>query len=656
MDKVIIKNKKLADINADMIGLFFEDINYAADGGLYCEMIENYNFEAMMTTGDGADVPYEPVYDGLYGWEPYPYEGEGAMLETLEEDSVSKVNTHYLTFTSSHSQYGFTNKAYDGIYLTAGEKYKLSLYMRGKLGYDGGVKMVIDYFGEITEEITIAEENTVSEEWKKYEIVFTAKEDVMAGTFAICLSKQGRVEFDFISLKPENAVMKIFRRDLVEMLKELKPGFLRFPGGCIVEGNTIENRYRWKDSIGRTEDRKNNWNRWAVHGNNKENNYHSEYSHYNQTLGLGYYEYFLLCEYLGCKPLPVANVGTACQFMSKEHINTEDEAFNEYIQDVLDLIEFANGDENTVWGRKRAELGHKEPFGLDMIGIGNEQWESEDFDFFHRYDIFAKILMDKHPEIRLIGSAGPFVGEKHYDDAWRNFREKQETYGADISKYVYAVDEHYYQKPEWMLENTRFYDEYPRNIKVFAGEYATHIVPGSFNNPSSNNLYAALTEAAFMTGIERNADVVVLASYAPLFARMGYTQWSPDLIWFDGKDAYRTPSYYVQKFYSTYKGKQVVEGEFPDNIYGVASYNDDEGCLYLKIINVNDTDMETEILLEGFEKIKKITEISISDENREAYNSLEDTKRIAPKETAIILDGDKYKMKKYSFNILKIEF
>ena len=650
MGKITIKNEKLVDINEKMIGLFFEDINYAADGGIYCEMIENYNFEALMASGDKCD--YHTVYDGLYGWEPYPYEGSGAMLETLFDDGVSKNNPHYLSFTASDEQLGFSNKAYDGIYLEKGHKYIISCYIRGKMDYKGQINAVVDDWGEVQ---SILLTDHVTDSWKKYQIEFEAIEDVNAGTFAILLSKQGRVEFDFISLKPVDAVCGVFRKDLVEKLKELKPGFLRFPGGCIVEGNTLDNRYKWKESVGNLEDRKNNWNRWAVHGNNKENNFLGEYCHYNQTLGLGYYEYFILSEYLNCDPLPIANVGLACQYQSDELVNIKDKEFKEYINDVLDLIEFANGSENTKWGKLRCEMGHKEPFGLKMIGIGNEQWETEKVDFFERYSIFEKAIHEKHPDMLLISSAGPDVTSNHYQDAWNFYREKGEELGKEIDRFVYAIDEHYYQRPEWMLENVNFYDSYPRNIKVFAGEYATHIEGGQFNNPSSNSLYAGLTEAAFMTGLERNADVVSMASYAPLFARMGYTQWSPDLIWFDGKTSYATPSYYVQQFYSIYKGKYTVKMEFPKEIYGVASYDDLEKTLFVKLVNVTDDSIKVELDLFDFEKIKSVREVMLTGENKEVYNSLEESEKIIPIENDIVLESS-YELKASSFVVLIMSF
>ena len=314
---------------------------------------------------------------------------------------------------------------------------------------------------------------------------------------------------------PEDAVAGVFRRDLFELLKGLHPGFLRFPGGCIIEGNTLENRYRWKESVGRPESRRNNFNRWAVHDTKQESGFHTCYSHYNQSLGLGYYEYFLLCELIGAQPLPVLNVGLACQ-----------------------------------------------------------------------YQAFEQAIHEKYPEMRLIGSAGPDITSERYTAAWDFYKEA----APKKENFVYAVDEHYYVKPEWFYEHTDFYDAYPRNIKVFSGEYAAHPVNG-MNRPDANTLGGALAEAAFLTGVERNADVVVLASYAPLFARVGYAQWSPDMIWFDDARAYGTPSYYVQKLYGENLGTVTLAMEGQEKalreqeIYANASYDETAGEIIVKVVN-----------------------------------------------------------------------
>ena len=324
-----------------------------------------------------------------------------------------------------------------------------------------------------------------------------------------------------------------------------------------------------------------------MHGNNAENNWHSKYSHYNQTLGLGYYEYFLLCEKIGAKAIPVMNVGFACQYQSAEIMSMDDPAWQEFVQDALDLIEFANGDTATKWGGIRAEMGHEAPFGLTMLGIGNEQWQTERADFFERYVKFEEAIHAKYPEIKLIGSAGPDITSERYEKAWKFYNEHKNQ-----ENFVYAVDEHYYVKPQWLFDHVDFYDNYDRTIKVFSGEYAAHPVSG-MNRPEANNLEGALAEAAFLTGVERNADVVVLASYAPLFAKRGYAQWSPDMIWFDGKGCYGSPSYYVQKMYGNGVGDYTLDvgteykEAWKDKLYYSLSYREAAREIIIKVVNAN---------------------------------------------------------------------
>lgn len=557
MTKLTISDKRGVTIHEGMIGLFFEDINYAADGGLYAEMIENRSFEFFDCYGDKGD--YYVKQDCGYGWRP----ADGAdcvssKMEYVMGSPVNRNNPHYLRFTAKLPGQGFCNKAYDGIFLEKGKAYRISFYARAA-SYQGDIRIAIRKDGQLlagTSVTCISMPKESGQEWHRYETIMKAQETVKGGEFVIFLDKAGIVEFDFISMMPEDAVAGIFRKDLFELLKALKPGFLRFPGGCIVEGNTLENRYRWKESVGKPEERKANYSRWALHGTNQENGWHTQYSHYNQTLGLGFYEYFLLCEMIGAKPLPVLNVGLACQYQSYELVRTDTPEFQEFVQDALDLIEFANGSSDTPWGALRTQLGHKEPFGLDMLGIGNEQWQTERVDFYKRYELFEAAVHEKYPEIKLIGSAGPDVTSEHYLGAWDFYRKQ----GVKNPKFSFAVDEHYYVKPEWFYEYTDFYDEYPRTVKVFSGEYAAHPSNG-MNNARANTLAGALAEAAFLTGVERNADVVILASYAPLFARLGYAQWSPDMIWFDGEKAYKTPSYYVQKLYSENMGTVTVPME-----------------------------------------------------------------------------------------------
>ncbi|OPJ57552.1 alpha-L-arabinofuranosidase C-terminal domain-containing protein [Clostridium oryzae] len=637
--KIKITDKNGAAINKKMIGLFFEDINYGLDGGLNAEMIENRSFEFLESSGYNDN--YKQTFDGLYGWSAYPKSANGAKLNIQSINPQNEINPHYLEFTGTKTQLAFSNKAYDGICMKKGLSYKISFYAKSE-DYFSRIEVFIEKDNNIAASTIITE--AISKEWTKYQVDLVCEQSISYGTFVVKLSKPGTVCFDFISMIPSDAVLGLFRRDLVGLLKDMQPGFLRFPGGCVIEGNTLDNRYQWKKSIGKAEERKLNWNRWAVHGNCEENNYTSKYSHYNQSLEIGYYEYFLLCEYLGAKPLPVVNVGLACQYQSTELVEVEDAAFQEFITDALDLIEFANGDANSYWGHIRMQMGHPEPFKLEMIGIGNEQWETERVDFFKRYQLFEEAIHEKYPSIKLIGSAGPDITSEKYSSAWE-FYHKQAKENAD---FVYAVDEHYYVKPEWLCSNIHFYDKYPRDVKVFAGEYAAH------NDNCINNWGAALSEAAFLTGIERNADVVVLACYAPLFARLGYVQWSPDMIWFDGEHSYGSPSYYVQKMYSTFMGTDVLqvindEEEIPFNV----SYDKEEQAVIVKLVNT--TEHTVHVKLDSDFALGKDGEVCIMEGNEHDVNSIDKPFNVVPQKHHIKVEENMdYAVNAKSFHIIKM--
>ena len=593
--KIKISDKPGVKINPGMIGLFFEDINYAADGGLYAELIENRSFEFVKAGGDARDYYYE--YDGLYGWNACP--NTNITLKTVQGSPLSEANPHYLRVAAKEPNTGFHNKCYDGFSTESNMDYHITFFARC-VSYHGTFTAAIVKDDTVLTSAAVSCDNYEMETYnyfRKYCITLHTDRAVKGAGFTLTLSEPGTVEFDFISMFPANAVAGIFRRDLFDALKNLKPGFLRFPGGCIVEGNTLSNRYRYKDTLTQPWNRKNNWNRWAVHENCSDNDFCSVYSHYNQTLGLGYYEYFLLCEMIGAKPLPVMNVGFACQYQSTEMVAIDSPEFKEFVQDALDLIEFANGTIDTKWGAVRAAMGHPEPFGLALLGIGNEQWQTERADFFERYTAFEKAIHAVFPSIQLIGSAGPDITSERYTAAWDFYHTHKNN-----PEFTYAVDEHYYVKPEWLYEHVDFYDNYPRSVKVFSGEYAAHPISG-MNRPNANTLEGALAEAAFLTGLERNADVVVLASYAPLFARLNYTQWSPDMIWFDSSRTYLTASYYVQQLYSCNMGDTTLDTAglekeaAKDQLYYSLSYSAQEDEIIIKIVNANDTEctLETDL-------------------------------------------------------------
>lgn len=645
-----ITDKKGPDIPREFIGLFIEDINYAIDGGLYAELLENRNFESLDVHG-GRDSDYYAVQDGLYAWAVYP-EKSKVRLMIVQGSPVHVNNPHYLRVVSREAGSGFYNRAYDGIYMRPDLAYHISFYARN-VDYEGNIRVAVVQDGEIvvSKDIrTIKEDRYGWHKWEKYELELTAGKEVRNAQFVVLLEKEGVMEFDFFSMIPEDAVYGLFRKDLAEMLRDLKPGFLRFPGGCVVEGNTLANRYHFQDTLGRPEERRYNWNRWAVHGNSEENDYHSRFSHYGQTCGIGFYEYFLLCEYLGAKPLPVLGVGMACQYQSHEKVEPEDPEIRKYIQDYLDLIEFANGDADAGWGAVRAGMGHREPFGLEMIGVGNEQWETEESRFFERYTLFEREIHRVYPEIRLIGTAGPELDSPRFEAAWRFYHDNE-----DRKDFVYAVDEHYYTKPEWFLSHLDYFDRVPRTTKVFFGEYAAHPVKeAAMGSPERNDLEGALAEAAFLTGAARNCDVVVMTCYAPLLARIGYTQWSPDLIWFDEKSAYRTPSYYVQQMFSRNAGDHNLAVE-AEGLPCQAAYDTVTKEIIVRLVNPGADEKEVSLTFAPAWHCgdETVTEILLKGGDLSETNSIE-REAVRPQANRIRLNGGSYVLSPFSFAVLRI--
>ncbi len=627
--KIQFTRENKRTVTKGTIGLFLEDINYGLDGGLNAEMLENPNFEAKDAYGKPGD--YTAAFDGGYAWEAFPC-GDSAALKVKTDRALFPENPHYMRLAATAAGGGMKNKAFDGIYLEQGMKYCVSFYARS---YDYKSGALIGVYRDGAPVLVKKVKFKADGHWRRYQFTLKSKVSLERGDFAVTLLKSGTVHFDFFSMIPENAVLGVFRRDLVNLMRELQPGFLRFPGGCVVEGNTLENRYLWKNSLGAKERRKHNWNRWAVHGNDESNGFRSQYSHYGQTLGIGYFEYFRLCEYLGAKPLPVVNVGMACQYMSTEIVPVDSPEFESYIQDALDIVEFARGGVDTVWGRVRAEMGHPQPFALEYFGVGNEQWldkvNGRSNEFHRRFEIFESRLHEKYPDLKIIGTVGPNVGTATHKSAWEWTRENLKK----NPDFVYASDEHFYVAPEWLYKNVHMYDGYPRDGKVCAGEYAAHVPEvcgGKFNAPQANCWEGALAEAAFMTGMEQNADVVVMASYAPLLARIGYAQWSPDLIWFDGKRSYATANYYVQKLFGIYEGDFALPTTAEEDKKLYASAVERDGTVYVKAVNASDEEMEVEI--EGDFDFGSLTRIQRLEGNLEDYNTLDDPEKIVPAEVA----------------------
>lgn len=524
-------DKPTHSISPTLYGLFFEDINFGADGGLYAELIRNRSFEFEV---------------GLFSWSKVEERGGKCQIEVLSEKPLNKNNPRYLRLTAQNDDgaVGIANSGYGGIVVQRGKRYLFSVYVRSASASEVGLLIRLQNGdGTVAGQSTI---DQVTSGWKKYTAVIEAKASDKNARLVVLAQGKAAVDIDMVSLFPEDTWKNQangLRSDMVKMLADLEPSFIRFPGGCIVEGKNLANAYRWKDTIGDPAERKTNWNRWS--GWNRPPEYYQSY-------GLGFFEYFRLCEDLGAEPVPVLNCGMSCQFQDAELVPLNE--LDEYVQDALDLIEYANGSEDSTWGAKRAEAGHPEPFNLKFVGVGNEQWGEQ---YFERYDIFYKAIKAKYPQIQIITTSGPAPDGQWFELAWTKFR-----FGTPAE----IVDEHYYRPPQWLLRNSTRYDFYDRGgPKVFAGEYAAH------NQGRRNNLYAALCEAALMTGFERNSDVVVMSSYAPLFAKIGSTQWTPDLIWFDNTQVYGTPSYYVQKLFSTNCGTVYLRNELNDTIESQSS-------------------------------------------------------------------------------------
>lgn len=538
MAEIIINTSHpIRPVSPMLYGIFFEDINYAGDGGLYGELIANRSFEYYDREGksDKTKMCWETVGDCEF------------FVKT--RFPLSRAHSHYARL-SGKAGTGLRNLGFcgEGLSVHAGQVFRFSCYARNAAPLKLTLRLA-DRDGALYGEKTFSLMRA-GHGWTKYKLTLTAEGDCKFVYPELLLESEASLDLDLISLFPADTFQNRengMRRDLADMLQALSPRFLRFPGGCIVEGRSFENMYRWKDTVGPLTERPVNWNRWQmeeyqINGQTSED--------YFQSYGIGFYEYFCLCEDLGAKPVPVLNAGMTCQW--HEGLLVEPDRLEPWIQDVLDLIEFANGPADSSWGAKRAAMRHPEPFRLEYIAIGNEQWGEV---YFQRYEIFQKVLRAKHPEIRLITSAGWTAEGKEFDTAYDWMRANPDK--------AYAVDEHFYKSPEWFLENLHRYDSYDRALpKVFAGEYAAHT---HGNTPDRRcNWYAALCEAAFLTGLEKNADHVVMSCYAPLFGRTGHQQWQPDLIWFDNDSVYGTPSYYVQLLFSNHVGTELAEVKIED--------------------------------------------------------------------------------------------
>ena len=622
-------SKPGAKIQNTMYGIFFEDINYAADGGLYAEMIKNRSFE---------------FPQNLMGWIPF------GKFQVMDQGGPFDKNPHYLRLSDPghvHKRTGVENEGFFGVAVKKGETYRFSLYARCPEGGDGRLYVQLvdnDTMGE-HQEFTSDTLNIKGKDWKKYSVTIKSKKTIDDAHLRLFLAgKRGQkklttVDIEHVSMFPtdtwkgrENGM----RKDLAQALCDLKPGVFRFPGGCIVEGTDLNQRYQWKNSVGPVENRPLNENRW-------ENTFpYRLYPDYHQTYGLGFFEFFQLCEDFGCEALPVISCGLSCQFQNEiEDEKTVHVALDDlypYIQDALDLIEFANGDVNTTWGKVRADMGHPAPFNLHYLGVGNEQWDYKDNPAFtSRLKKFLDVLKKKHPEIKYIGTTGPDSEGWKFD----MLQPKMKELKADL------YDEHFYRNEAWFMDkvNRHRYDKYDRKgPKVFAGEYACH-----GKGKKWNHFNASLMEAAFMTGFERNADVVHMATYAPLFAHVKGWQWRPDMIWYDNLRMFKSCSYYVQQLYGQYKGTNVLPltmngrnvcGDDDQNgLFASAVCDKNNSSIYIKVANVSDKAQPVKLNLKGLKKATGAKVITLTSSDPVAENTLDNPEKITPKESNVTLSG-----------------
>ncbi|MEO6720874.1 MAG: alpha-L-arabinofuranosidase C-terminal domain-containing protein [Ferruginibacter sp.] len=625
---VVQVNKRVAPVQPTMWGVFFEDINFGADGGLYAELVKNRSFEFLKP---------------MLGWTEMKKSGKGKTL-IINRGNEKPENPRFARITVDSGSYGLSNEGFRGMGIQKSKHYNFSIL--AKRG-EGNVSIKIELVNTAGKKIGEATLANFSNEWKKHTVSFVSTDTANKAHLNILFEGKGEMDVDMISLFPQDTWKNRpngLRADLVQMLADLKPGFIRFPGGCIVEGQELKTRYQWKKTVGMPENRELSINRW-----------NTEFPHrsapdYFQSFGLGFYEYFQLAEDIGAAPLPILNCGMACQYNTAEVAPMDQ--LDPYIQDALDLIEFANGAATTKWGKLRTDMGHAAPFNLTYLGIGNEQWDEQ---YIERYKEFGKVLQQKHPEIVLIGAAGPAPDGSRFDYAWKEFKQLKPG----------LVDEHYYKSPEWFFQNASRYDNYDRKgPKVFAGEYAAHSKDDK-DAESKNTWISALAEAAFMTGLERNADVVQMASYAPLFAHVEAWQWRPDLIWFDNLRVAGTPNYYVQKFFANNKGTHVVpilkDGNVlagKDSIYASATIDVNKKMLHIKIINASTAAKDFMVTLDGASVSGEGTLEVLSAADPLAYNTLDKPGSVVPVSYPMKATGSRLKVvvQPNSVNVLSVPF
>ena len=624
-------DRPVSSIQPTMWGIFFEDINFASDGGIYAELVKNRSFEFARP---------------LMGWKILkPDTTTGVLIINRSETNPANPRYARIAIAPGEASFGLSNAGFRGMGIKKGKTYHFSVLALRPEG--STLKMRIELVNPQGKMIGAASLVPDSNGWKKYAASFVADATEPKARLNIWFEGSGSVDIDMVSLFPDDTWKNRpggLRADLVQLLADLKPGFLRFPGGCIVEGRDLANRYQWKNTVGKIEDRHLIVNRW-----------NTEFAHrltpdYFQSFGMGFFEYFQLAEDIGAEPLPILNCGMACQFNTAEVVPLDQ--LDPYIQDALDLIEFANGPADSKWGSVRVGMGHPSPFSMKFIGIGNEQWGPQ---YIERYAVFIKAVKEKYPDIKIVTGTGPSPSGKDFDYASGELKKLN----AQI------VDEHYYANPEWFFQNATRYDNYDRNsFKIFAGEYAAQS-KFTCSPDNQNNWKCALSEAAFMTGLERNAGVVYMCSYAPLFAHVDAWQWTPDLIWFDNLRSYCTPNYYVQKLFSNNKGSEVLPllmGNKPltgqNGLYASAAFDKNSNEIILKLVNSGEKAQTENIVLDSRKKLGPKAKIYVlKSEDLNSVNSLEQPTLVSPVESEIVLKGKTVNqvLEPYSFSVIRIK-
>jgi alpha-L-arabinofuranosidase len=620
---IAVDEKNGKKISNMLMGIFFEDINYAADGGLYAELSQNRDFEYCLSDKEGRDKNWN-------SYKAWSLKGENSKFRMDTLNSIHPNNKHYAVLEIIKTGAGLQNEGFSGIALTAGDKYDFSIFIRNLNRKTMNLSVrLIGKSGEVIGETTL---NSTSKDWKKINAVITCTKTVSDSHLEIIPESAGIIHLDMISLFPQKTFKNRkngLRADLAQTIADLNPRFVRFPGGCVAHGDGIHNIYRWENTIGSLESRVPQRNLWGYH----------------QTAGLGYFEYFQFCEDMGAEAVPVVAAGVPCQNSATGGAGQQGGIpmceMHDYVQDVLNLIEWANGDpKKSVWARKRAEAGHPKPFNLKYIGVGNEDLINSIFE--ERFTLIYKAVKDKYPEITLIGTVGPFNEGTDYVEGWKI---------ADKLN-LEMVDEHYYQTPGWFLNNNEFYDKYDRNkSKVYLGEYAAHL-PGR-----PNNLETALTEAHYLTALERNGDIVSMTSYAPLLAKEGFTQWNPDLIYFNNSEVKLTVGYFVQKLYGQNSGDEYLKNNIilsDNNVdirkrLAVSVVRDTKSKdLIIKLVNLLPFQVNSKIDL-------KALGITHSKAEKTVMQGNPKDKKVIPKSSFIeVTDSINYDITPYSFTVFRI--